>query len=77
MIMKIYPVKECCKQADVNEFKKKLFYPVYCDSCGNVFAITDQLDFLIEQSIAFYRTKHITGNFDFVIYDGNIIFLLP
>jgi len=74
---KIYPYQDCCKQAAVNAFKQRLFYPVYCDSCGNFFAITDQLAFLIEQAIAFYRIKAIAANFDMVIYDGNIIFMLP
>jgi len=74
---KIYPYQDCCKQAAVNAFEQRLFYPVYCDSCGNFFAITDQLAFLIEQAIAFYRIKAIAANFDMVLYDGNIIFMLP
>jgi len=74
---KIYPYQDCCKQAAVNAFKQRLFYPVYCDSCGNFFAITDQLAFFIEQGIAFYRIKAIAANFDMVLYDGNIIFMLP
>jgi hypothetical protein len=73
---KIYPYQDCCKQTAVNAFKQRLFYPVYCDSCGNFFAITDQLAFFIKQGIAFYRIKAIAANFDMVLYDGNIIFML-
>ena len=74
---KIYPYQDCCKQAAVDAFKQRLFYPVCCDSCGNFFSITDELALLIEQGIAFYGIKAITANFDLILSDGNIIFLLP
>jgi len=77
MIMKIYPFQNCCKQAAIKAYNKGLFYPVACDSCGNFFSITDELDLLIKQGIAHYTIKAITANFDLVLYDGNIIFLLP
>ena len=74
---KIYPYQDCCKQAAIKAYKQRLFYPVACDSCGNFFAITDELAFFIEQGAAYYRTKATTANVDMVLYDGSIIFLLP
>ena len=51
--------------------------PRICDSCENFFLITDELALFIEQGIACDRIKAITANFGLVLYDGNIIFLLP
>lgn len=75
--MEIYPYQDCCKQAAIKAYKQGLFRLVDCDSCKNLFSITDELAFFIEVVIAFYRIKAITANFDLVLTDGNIIFLLP
>ena len=76
MIMKIYPFQECCKRTAIKAYKQGLFYFITCDSCEKLFSITDQLAFFIEHVIIFYRITDITANFDLVLYDGNIIFLV-
>lgn len=78
MIMKIYPFKDCCKQAAIKAYNRgRIFYLVTCDSCENLFPITDELAFFIGQAIAYNKIKPVNATFDFVLSDGNIIFLLP
>ena len=77
MIMKIYPFHSCCKQTAIKAYNQGIFYLIGCDSCKTVFSITDDLAFFIDQVIAYYRLKTAYLHFDLVLFDGNIIFLLP
>jgi len=77
MIMQIYPFQSCCKQTAIEAYNQGIFYLIGCDSCENLFSITDDLAFFIEQVIAYYRLKNTYLHFDLVLFDGNKIFLLP
>lgn len=77
MIMKMYPFHSCCKQTALKAYKQGIFSLIGCDSCKTVFSITDDLAFFIDQIIAYYRLNSTSLHCDLLLFDGNMIFLLP
>jgi hypothetical protein len=76
--MCITSCKPCCKQTAIKAFEQRIFYLVGCEFCGTVFSLTNDFQFLFEQIMAYYKirsTHHYT--FDFILHNGNAIFILP
>jgi hypothetical protein len=76
--MKRLPYRSCCKRAAIRAFDKGEFYLVSCDNCQTLFSITDDLDLLIDQIIAYNTNgRDRVHAFDLVQYNHRPIFMLP